>query len=156
LSVHQEHLYTEVVQDVLRQAIRALPEAGAEVRPRVLLTTLPGESHGLGLLMAEALLALEGAVCVSLGVQTPLDELARAAGVYRADIVALSATACQPGRSLGQMVQSVRSQLPPDVALWLGGSATQTRRNWPAGCTVVSQLSDIAAQVQQWRRLHTA
>jgi methanogenic corrinoid protein MtbC1 len=40
----------------------------------VLLTTLPGEPHGLGLLMAEAMLALEGCTCVSLGVQTPVLE----------------------------------------------------------------------------------
>ena len=53
-------------------------------RPRraarcVLLSTLPGEPHGLGLLMAEALLALEGCRCVSLGVQTPLWDLVLAA-----------------------------------------------------------------------------
>ena len=39
--------------------------------PRVLLTTLPGEPHGLGLLMVEALLTLDGCRCLSLGVQTP-------------------------------------------------------------------------------------
>lgn len=151
LSVHQEHLYTEVVQDVLRQAIRALPDPGATARPRVLLTTLPGEAHGLGLLMAEALLALEGAACVSLGVQTPLDALVLAAEVHRVDIVALSATANQPERSLAQVLATLRGQLPPAVALWLGGSATLTRRSWPQGCTCVGELADIGPRVQAWR-----
>ncbi len=152
LSVHQEHLYSEVVQDVLRQAIRALPAPAPTARPRVLLTTLPGESHGLGLLMAEALLALEGAACVSLGVQTPVDALVQAAHIHRADIVALSATACQPERNFGQALLTLRSQLPEPVALWLGGSATHTRRTWPAGCLPVSALADIAPRVAAWRR----
>lgn len=151
LSVHQEHLYSEVVQDVLRQAIRALPVPGPTARPRVLLTTLPGESHGLGLLMAEALLALEGAACISLGVQTPVDALVQAAHIHRADIVALSATACQPERNFGQALLTLRSQLPGSVALWLGGSATLTRRTWPAGCWPVGALADIGPRVQAWR-----
>ena len=39
-------------------AVEALTRPG-EGRPRVLLTTFPGEPHGLGLLMAEATLAVE-------------------------------------------------------------------------------------------------
>ena len=62
MEVYEEHLYTEQIQNVLRGAINA-QMCGAR-RPRVLLTTLPEEEHGLGLLMAEALLVAEGAsVC---------------------------------------------------------------------------------------------
>jgi DNA-binding transcriptional MerR regulator len=64
-EVFNEHFYTEETARVLRKAIAALPDAGDA--PRILLTTLPGESHALGLLMAEALLTLDGAACVSLG-----------------------------------------------------------------------------------------
>jgi len=58
LQVFEEHRFTEATQRVLRQAIAAVPPGRA---PRVLLTSVPGESHALGLLMAEAVLALEGA-----------------------------------------------------------------------------------------------
>ena len=68
-EIFEEHLYTEQVQALLRQAIGTLPARSGS--PRILLTTLPEEQHGLGLLMAEALLALDGATCVSLGTQTP-------------------------------------------------------------------------------------
>ncbi|HEY8974866.1 MAG TPA: MerR family transcriptional regulator, partial [Burkholderiaceae bacterium] len=56
IAVYEEHLYSEAVQAVLRSAL--LPfQAGLEARgPRILLTTLPGEAHRLGLLMAEALM----------------------------------------------------------------------------------------------------
>ncbi len=64
LQIFEEHLYTEQLQVALRTAINTFPrQAGA---PRVLLTTFPGEQHGLGLLMVEALLVPEGARCISL------------------------------------------------------------------------------------------
>ena len=49
----------------------------------MLLTTLPNEQHGLGLLMVEALLVPEGVQCISLGPQTPLEDVRRAAGGRR-------------------------------------------------------------------------
>ena len=66
LQVFEEHLYTEQLQVALRTAINAFPRQVGT--PRVLLTTFPGEQHGLGLLMVEALLVPEGTQCISLGV----------------------------------------------------------------------------------------
>jgi methanogenic corrinoid protein MtbC1 len=45
----------------------------------------------LGLLMAGVMLALEleGCTCISLGAQTPLDDIVQAAQAHRADIVGL-------------------------------------------------------------------
>ena len=60
IAVYEEHLYSEAVQAVLRSALVPF-QAGLEARaPRLLLTTVPGEAHGLGLLMAEALMTLRG------------------------------------------------------------------------------------------------
>src|SRR4051812_9828125 len=54
IAVYEEHLYSEAVQAVLRSALVPF-QTGLEARaPRLLLTTVPGEAHGLGLLMAEA------------------------------------------------------------------------------------------------------
>lgn len=69
----------------MRQAVQSIPAQALQAKPKVLLTTLPGEPHGLGLLMVEALLALEGCPCVSLGVQTPQQELPQAAKAHGAD-----------------------------------------------------------------------
>ncbi len=81
LAIFEEHLYTESVQGVLRNAIASIPHPGDS--PRVLLTTVPQEPHGLGVLMAEAMFALEGARCVSLGVRTPVLEIVRGAESQR-------------------------------------------------------------------------
>lgn len=119
-GVFDEHLYTEETSRVLRQAIAALPRSGQA--PRILLTTLPGETHGLGLLMAEALLALDGASCVSLGTETPLFDIARAASAHGSDIVALSFSEAFPQRQTGAALRQLRLALPGHTALWAGGA----------------------------------
>jgi DNA-binding transcriptional MerR regulator/methylmalonyl-CoA mutase cobalamin-binding subunit len=119
-EVFDEHLYTEETSRVLRQAIAALPRASGA--PRILMTTLPGEAHGLGLLMAEALLALDGAACISLGTETPLLDIARAAAAYGSGIVALSFSAAYPRRQVGSALKQLRLALPSGTALWAGGA----------------------------------
>jgi DNA-binding transcriptional MerR regulator len=88
IAIFEEHLYTELVQNLLRSATHAL--GGRGTRPQVLLTTVKDEEHLLGLLMVEALLAANGAFAVSLGAQTPIADIAGAARGTHADIVALS------------------------------------------------------------------
>ena len=97
-EVFEEHLFTELTKRVLRQAMAALPHGIGS--PRVVLTSVPDESHILGLLMFEALLALEGAECIPLGTQMPLLEIARAVEAHRADIVALSFSVAFPARQI--------------------------------------------------------
>ncbi|QOY96723.1 cobalamin B12-binding domain-containing protein [Massilia sp. UMI-21] len=119
-DIFDEHLYTEATTRILRQALGNLPETGQA--PRILLTTLPGEAHGLGLTMIEALLALDGANCVALGTETPPASIARAAHSHRADIVALSFSAAYPRRQTAASLQQLRQLLPDTVALWAGGA----------------------------------
>lgn len=121
LDVFEEHLYSEETQSVLRAALHRLPRP--RNGPRILLATLAGEPHGLGLLVAEAALAAEGARCVSLGTQVPLEEIRRAAAAHRSDVVALSFSSAFPLRQAGDALATLRRQLPPAVALWAGGEA---------------------------------
>jgi len=143
LRVADEHLFTEVAHSVLRQGLLTVPEPIPGAAPRVLLTTLPGEPHGLGLLMAEAMCALEGAWCVNLGPQTPIDEIVAAAGWHHAQIVGLSATGSLPVRWLRQGLTQLRQRLSPGTVLWLGGSAAAGLRG-PAGVVRISDLRLIA------------
>jgi DNA-binding transcriptional MerR regulator/methylmalonyl-CoA mutase cobalamin-binding subunit len=151
IAVHQEHAFTEIVERLLHQALLTLPPVPASAGPRVLLTTLPGEPHGLGLLMAEAQLVLEGAVCIPLGLQTPLPEIVAAAAAHRVDIVALGLSGCSPERSLVATLQRLRQALPRSVALWAGGRAPALRRRRLVGINVVTELHDVPAALQAWR-----
>lgn len=119
-DVFDEHFFTESAQQQLRQAIADLP--ATRQGPRILLTTVPGEPHGLGLLMAEALFALEGATCISLGTETPLLDIARAADAYGTAIVALSFSAAYPRRQVAPVLTQLRQALPAEVELWAGGA----------------------------------
>lgn len=150
LQVFEEHIFSESLQQVLRPAIHGVERATPAGGPRVLLTTLPGEQHGLGLLMVEALLTLEGCRCLSLGVQTPPGDIAQAAAVQRADIVALSFTGQLPAATLLDELRRLRGLLPEGVELWVGGSSTALRR-CPAGVRHLVDLAGLAASLADWK-----
>lgn len=154
MEVHEEHLYTECMQVVLRQAIAAIPEPPPAAQPRVLLTTFPGEPHGLGLLMSEAMLALDGCRCVSLGVETPLWDIVLAAKAHRADIVALSFTGCMIPNQIVDGLAELRSKLPAEVAVWAGGGAPVIQRRRVPGVDVFGALDEVPAALRRWRAEH--
>mgnify|MGYP001182274105 CR=1 FL=1 len=151
LDVHEEHMVTESVQLLLRHALASLPESTPDARPRVLLTTLPGEPHGLGLLMAEALLAVDGATCISLGVQTPLWDVVLASRAYRADVVALGFSGSVNPNHVVDALAELRAKLPGEVALWAGGSAPVLRRRAVDGVLPLPTLEAMQQALQRWR-----
>ncbi len=147
-EVFEEHLFTELTKRLLRQAIAALP--GGPRRPRVLLTSVPDETHILGLLMAEALFALEGAECIPLGPQMPLLEIARAAEAHRADIVALSFSVAFPQRQIPSLLQQLRMVLPAGIELWCGGGGVM-RLSAPEGVRLIPTLDGAVDALAKWR-----
>jgi DNA-binding transcriptional MerR regulator/methylmalonyl-CoA mutase cobalamin-binding subunit len=154
VQIFEEHLYTETVQGLLRNAIGTIPRVDA--RPRVLLTTFPQEPHGLGLLMAEAMFALDGCHCISLGVQTPVWDILLAAEAQRADIVALSFSAAVNPHQAIEGLAELRAKLPPSVEVWAGGSCPALHRRPPAEVLALRALEDIGPAVVRWRQAAAA
>lgn len=152
IAVFEEHLFTELTKRALRQAVAGI--AAGSTPPRVLLTTVPGEPHELGLLMVEALFALEGAQCVPLGVQMPLTEIANAATAHRADIVALSFSVAFPYRRIPALLDQLRTMLPESTSLWAGGSGV-SHAEAPEGITLMRSLDDGLAALAGWRADHS-
>jgi len=149
LEVFEEHLFTEQLQVAMRTAINTFPRQTGV--PRVLLTTLPGEQHGLGLLMVEALLVPEGAQCISLGTQTPIDDIRNAALAHKVHIVALSFSAAFPMRQAGESLATLRRALPPPVALWAGGEMTRRLRKSLPGVLLVPDIGDTVPALKTRR-----
>ena len=117
LAIYEEHLFAEAILVVMRNAISSIP-AQTGHSPSALMTTFPAEQRGIGLLMAEAMLALYGCRCVSLGTQTPVFEIAAAAAALQVDIVMLSfTTALNPNLVLDGIAQ-LRDELPAETELW--------------------------------------
>ena len=149
LPVFEEHLYTEQMQAVLRAAINAFPRQTGT--PRVLLTTFPGEHHGLGLLMVEAMLVPEGTQCISLGVQTPLEDIRRAAIAHNIHILALSFSAAFPVRQASEGLAMLRRQLPASMTLWAGGEMTRRVRKTMPGVVLIPELAATLGALKSWR-----
>ncbi|MBK1680780.1 MerR family transcriptional regulator [Rhodocyclus tenuis] len=149
IEVFEEHLYTEQITTLLRQAMASLPPAASA--PRIVLTTVPDELHTLGLLMAQALLALDGASCIPLGTQTPLFDIAMAAKAHQAHIVALSFSASFPTRQVAPLVAQLRDMLPAQTELWIGGGGSERARA-VSGVRVLSSLDAALVALDDWRR----
>lgn len=159
LSVYQEHLFTETLQSVLREAIASVDASGQSMQhlPRVLLTTTPTEQHGLGLLMAECHFALESCVRYVLGTSTPIADIAQAVRQLQIDVLALSFSAYASRRDLLDGLQQLIDQLPSGVEIWVGGAAAATHaKALPQGVVLMRQPADVSLQVRAWRERHKA
>jgi MerR family transcriptional regulator, light-induced transcriptional regulator len=154
LAVFEEHLYSELMQSILRNAIASIQPQGRS--PRVLLTSFPGELHNLGLLMVEATLAVEGTSCIPLGTETPAAEIAVAARAHRADIVALSFSAAYSETRAADGLRELRAMLPEPTQLWAGGAGVARSRRQIDGVKLVSSLGQIVDLVKEWRARHAS
>jgi DNA-binding transcriptional MerR regulator/methylmalonyl-CoA mutase cobalamin-binding subunit len=150
LHVYEEHLFVQAVQLVLGELIVGL-SSGPAPGPRVLLATLSGELHGLGLMMVQAVLAAERCGCASLGVSMPVGEVAQAAEEIGCDIVALSFSASMNPARAARDIATLRERLPSRVELWVGGSCSALRRLRLDGVRTFDGLDAIAPAVADYR-----
>jgi MerR family transcriptional regulator, light-induced transcriptional regulator len=150
ISIKDEHLYTETVRALV---IQGLPgHVRAPGSPRILLTTLSGELHTLGILMIEALMTLEGATCISLGAQTPLAEIASASQAFQADIVGLSFSAAFARKKILPILRELRSLCPGGIEVWAGGAGVARMDSTPRGVFVIPTLMDASKALQSYQR----
>ena len=119
LDIHHEHFVSEKIGDLLRELRTPLEEHARG--PLVLLATLPGERHALGLHMTALLMASTGWRVCFLGPEVPIplfDQMARDLDA-RAVGIGLSASAAAKQRRT--WIQQLRSALPKRVVVLVGG-----------------------------------
>jgi hypothetical protein len=120
----------------------------------VLLTSLPGEKHRIGLLMVEAVLTAEGAACVALGTETPVIDIKNAAPAYEVDVVALSFSSAVTQSAALSGLAELRSVLPGTVEIWGGGGALARARKAPDGVLLLRSFEDMRYALERWRVEH--
>ncbi len=152
LQLFEEHLYREQVQTLLRHALVAL--GASRQPPKILLASPPNESHGLGLLLIECLLRLEGAECVNLGSQTPIPDVAAAAAALEVDIVTVSLSSSYGIKPGCNGLESLRALLPQQTALWVAGELTRRIRRDLDGVSLATALPDLLFMLREWRAEH--
>lgn len=154
INVFTEHCYTEQMSLVLN-SINALQLKCDENAPRVLLTTLPGERHTLGLDMARALLTEQKACCISLGAEMPLLEIPKAAVYYNVNIVGLSFSSSFPKRVMSQSLRELRAALPQEINLWIGGTGVKQLLKIPAGIEVSCSATEVVSTFLKYSQQFT-
>jgi methanogenic corrinoid protein MtbC1 len=140
IDVRHEHLASEVLEDVLRDYRTGMKEAPRG--PVLVLTTLPEETHRLGLQMAAIVARAAGARVRILGADTPLDEITAAATELKAQVVAISVSLATGGVKTDRTLAKLRAELPEKIRLVVGGKGARGVRRGPQG---VEYALDFAA-----------
>lgn len=153
ISVFTEHCYTEQMSQVLNSIEPANFKCDNTI-PRILLTTLSGERHTLGLDMVKALLTEQKACCINLGAELPLFEIPKAAIFYKANIVGLSFSTFFPKRAMLEPLEKLRADLPDNIALWIGGTGAKQLTKLPDGIEMCCSAAEVLAVFEKYKKLH--
>jgi methanogenic corrinoid protein MtbC1 len=145
IGIHQEHFYSECAEDVLR-TIRLPFERNAS-GPAVILATLPGEQHGLGLQMVALVTAVAGLRPHILGTDTPVREIADAWVMRNAEAIGISVSLSSGGVAARRYLAELRETIPMTVPIFVGGRGAR-RAYPPAGVAIVEDLR----KVHDWMR----
>lgn len=124
LDIRHEHLASAALSTQLRLLLGAFdPTAQA---PDVVLTTLPGEPHTLGLEMVAVYLATRSASPRLLGADLPPEQIAEAARAMRADAVGIAVSPAALPERTSEDARTLVARLPRDTELWVGGGGANT------------------------------
>ncbi len=135
IEIHQEHL----LSDCLSTQLRLLRSLFEETRgPVLLLTTLPGEPHALGLEMIALYAAVAGAATRVLGVSTPAEQLVLAARAHQAAAVGLAVTPSSNLETTADAVRQIVAALAPATQVWLGGAGAAQLPRIPGARLVIA------------------
>lgn len=132
IQIRHEHLLSDALTTQLR--VLSASQFGASRGERILLATLPGEWHALGIEMVACYLAALGAAPRSMGPNTPPEEIAEAARALKVEAIAISLSrASDPivaRRHLDSLVEQVAGACP----ILLGGALAE-ELSMPRGVT---------------------
>lgn len=144
LAIRQEHLMTECLTTQLRALLSA--QQAADGSPVIVLTTLPGEPHTLGLQMVALYVALSAAKPRLLGASTPPEQVIAATRALGAQVVGITLTPTADLVSARRDLQRLARGLPATVSLWAGG----------AGVRALGRVSSRVQSVESWTALDAA
>ena len=141
LQIFQEHFLSAQLIRFLNTEISRMQLTAR--KPLVLLATLPGEQHSLGLLLLAAMLSHRGIATVNLGAEVPMDQIRRAIDQFRADIVGITFSGAYQYSNIRPHLLELRELIPDDVDIWTGGEGVRRLRKLPGGVTKFSSLEKL-------------
>lgn len=151
IDVYHEHLCSSLVERYLHTELLLYKPRGGF--PVILFATPPEEQHALGLLMAEVILAEQGAKTINLGRSIPLNHIKLAAISCQANIVALSFSFAMASRRIRPILQHLRHILPPDMEVWAGGSGVEIIKQPQKGVRILLNFEDTIVAIKEYTKL---
>ena len=147
LQVFQEHFLSQQLIRFLNTEIASMQKSAG--KPLVLLATLPGEEHTLGLLMLAALLSSSGVSIINLGGEVPMDQIGSAVKQFQADAVGITFSGAYPYQNIRPHLNELRELIADDVAIWTGGEGVRRLRKLPTGVTKFTSLEKLPLSVEE-------
>lgn len=141
LQVFEEHLLSEVLTRFLNSEISVLQKTAK--KPRVLLATLPGEEHTLGLLMVSALLSSRNITVINLGGEVPLDQIVSAVDRFQADVLGVTFSAAYQYENIRNNLTELRETIAEGIDIWTGGEGVKRLRKLPNGVIKFTSLEKL-------------
>ena len=141
LQIFQEHFLSEQLNRFLNAEIATMQKSAK--KPLVVLATLPGEEHTLGLLIVAAMLSAHHISIINLGGEVPMDQIVRATQQFNADIVGITFSGAYQYKNIRPHLIEMRRQIPEAVDIWTGGEGVRRLRKLPAGVTKFSSLENL-------------
>ncbi len=151
LGIRHEHFATRVIENVLRSVRQTVADTERDdpLSGPILLATMTGERHSLGLDLVELCCAVQGVATRNIGTDLPPEEIALAAAELDAVAVVLSVSSANSGVGTDALMIDLMNGLPDGVPLLAGGSGVRRGRRGPRGLVVVQTLRDLRAWVEK-------
>ena len=143
LSIAQEHMVTDIVKRLLIAASRGYFRSANS--SRLVLATLSGERHEVGLLLCNWLAATRRHHVHYLGADCPPEEIARFAIDVKARAALISIVMPENIVAALTQLRKLAAALSGHCEIWIGGHAAGQlpSADLPAGCSLVSSVADF-------------
>lgn len=147
-SISQERIVTSTVRKQVGAVIDTYNRIATG--PTLVLTTVAGERHEIGILMGALLASSRGVRCQYLGPDVPGAEIALFADKVGASAVALSFVHADVIAQTAVELKTLAARLPAHMGLWAGGVATRSfsDADLPARVTVLDDFAAFESQVE--------
>lgn len=118
IDIGLEHRFTHIIKQQLLSALASIKSANSG--PVIAFTTLSGERHELGALMACYIAAAQGCNCHYFGPDMPVNDLVRNVVTLNADILAVSLVLQTDGEDRTRDISYLADNIPERIRIWAG------------------------------------
>lgn len=151
LSIAEEHFYSEVVENVLRQKCVASCEKKKKLN--ITIASLPGELHRIGMLSVNLFIKNLGYDSASLGVDIPVNDVYAYIKKYQSQVLIISLSVNYKPSIAEDYIQILLKKIKEDnldIQIWCGGKGAE-KISIPQSRSfkIISHFSELRSELEQ-------